>query len=379
MSVILTGSPAWASDREWTAVGAAVKTTSQALAAGTGYPPAVTLSSHSPDRSEVRFGFLGAGGIARSALAPAVRAADGARLQAVAARSLQRAEALEPAASSYDDYQRLIEDPDVDVVYIGLDNAGHLPWTLAALRAGKHVLCEKPLGLTPADLDTMAQTALAAERLLVEAFWYRWHPRTRRLEQLLRQGALGPVQRVRTGFSFSGPTEGDLNEHYRLDPARGGGAIYDVGCYAVSAAHLALGPNLEVLGAAGRRGPTGVDLEATVELAAAGTAGELDELSPTASVHCGIAAEDRQTLMVSGQAARLEFADPVFAALNTPVDLTIITPDRAVRREHFAPVDPYRLMVEAVAGRVRGEDTFLPGLDHSRQVADTTAAWFAAL
>jgi xylose dehydrogenase (NAD/NADP) len=259
-------------------------------------------------------------------------------------------------------------------VYVALDNAGHLPWTLAALEAGKHVLCEKPLGLDPAALETMIAAAARNDRLLVEAFWYRWHPRTRRLEQLLAQGALGPVRSVDAGFSYSGPENGDPEQQYRMNPERGGGAIYDVGCYAISAAHLALGADLTVADATARRGPSGVDLEASARLVTAGTGPP----SADALIHCGISATDRQVVMVTGEAATAEFGRPAFTALNTTAELTITTPDGAVRREQFAPVDAYQLMVEAVAARIRGEESFLPDHEHSRQVAATTAAIFAA-
>ena len=122
----------------------------------------------------VRWGFLGAGGIARTALAPAVAAASGAVLHAVAARDPARAAALGPVRA-YGDYAALLADDDVDAVYVALHNDAHLPWTLAALAAGKHVLCEKPLGLSAAEVDQMA--AAAGDRLVVEASWYRWHPR----------------------------------------------------------------------------------------------------------------------------------------------------------------------------------------------------------
>ena len=319
---------------------------------------------------QIRLGFIGAGGIVRRALAPATHAATGVVLQAAAARDRDRAQALEPAGRSYDDYAALLADPEVDLVYVALDNAGHLPWTLAALEAGKHVLVEKPAGLDPEALETMIAAASDHHRLLVEAFWYRWHPRTRRLEQLIEQGALGPLQQVEAEFSFSGPEDGDLAEHYRLDPARGGGGLYDVGCYAISAAHLALGPDLSVVTASARRGVTGVDLEASAELRTTGSA--------TARIRCGIAAPAREVVRVAGEAARVEFSEPAFLTLHTPVGLSITTPDRAVREEQFAPVDAYRLMIESVAARIRGEESFLPGHEHSRQVARTTAAIFAA-
>jgi predicted dehydrogenase len=318
---------------------------------------------------QVRFGFLGAGWIAHRALAPAVHAADGARLQAVAARDVDRAAGLEPTGHAYTDYRAVLDDPEVDVVYISLSNDLHRPWTLAALEAGKHVLCEKPLGLDAAEVAEMVAAATSAGRLLVEAFWYRWHPRTRRLEHLLRDGALGRVQAVEAEFSFDGGDDPRLVGNFRLDPARGGGALYDVGCYAISAAHLALGPTLAVERATATLGATGVDLAVTAWLAAA------DPAAGRAEVRCGIALPDRQHLRITGDAGTADFATgEAFTNWHQASSLTIATADGAVRSEEFAPVDPYRLMVEAVAARVRGEESFLVGPDHSVAVATTLGA-----
>jgi D-xylose 1-dehydrogenase (NADP+, D-xylono-1,5-lactone-forming) len=314
--------------------------------------------------SEVRLGFIGAGAIAQGALAPAAHAAEGVVVRAAAARDVARAEKLQPE-KAYDDYAALLADDDVDLVYIALDNGGHLPWTLAALEAGKHVLCEKPLALTPADLARMEAAAGFAGRLLVEAFWYRWHPRTRRLDEIVAEGVLGPLTRVDTDFTFAGPAEADPAQQFRYDPARGGGALYDVGCYALSAAHLALGP-LEAISGTARRGPTGVDLE--------GSGLFRSVTGAQASIRCGISGADRQQIAVTGEAARLDFSAPAFTSIFAASSLTIRTGDGSERVEEFAPVDPYKRMIEAVAARVRGEDAFLPGPEHSRQVAASTAA-----
>jgi D-xylose 1-dehydrogenase (NADP+, D-xylono-1,5-lactone-forming) len=327
----------------------------------------------------VRFGFIGAGWIAARALAPAVHAADGAVLQAVASRDADRAAALEPAGRSYGgagSYDALLADPDVDVVYVNLSNEGHRPWSLAALRAGKHVLCEKPLGLDVAEVSGMIEAASRAGRLLVEAFWYRWHPRTRRLEELLAAGGLGPVRDLEADFSFDGGTEARMAGNYRLEPVRGGGALYDVGCYSVSASHTVLGPALSVHDAESRVGPTGVDLSTSAHLRADGG----PHPGATATALCGIAIPPRQVLRVGGEAASAEFVGEhrrdgeAFTSWHTPSSMLITTPDGSVREEQFAPVDPYRLMVEAVATRVRGDEAFLVGPEHSTQVASTLAA-----
>jgi predicted dehydrogenase len=331
--------------------------------------------------STVRFGFLGAGWIAHRALAPAVHAADGARLQAVAARDPARAAELRPSGRSYTDYRAVLDDPEVDVVYISLSNEAHRPWTLAALAAGKHVLCEKPLGLDAAEVSQLLAAARAADRLLVEAFWYRWHPRTRRLEQLLGEGALGPVRQVETEFSFDGGDDPRMAGNFRLDPGRGGGALYDVGCYAISAAHLALGPVLAVeraqarFAGSGAGSGAGVDVAATAWLTAGGA-----EQGGRAVVRCGIAEPDRQQLRVAGDAATVDFSTgEAFTSWHQASALTITIPDGAVRVEQFAPVDPYRLMVEAVAARVNGREAYLVGDGHSLQVAATLDAVRAAV
>jgi xylose dehydrogenase (NAD/NADP) len=315
---------------------------------------------------QVRFGFLGAGGIATRALAPAVHAAPHAKLQAVAARDADRATGLEPEGRVYTDYAALLADPDVEVVYIALNNDVHHTWTVAALEAGKHVLCEKPLGLDDTEVAAMTAAAAAADRLLVEAFMYRWHPRLRRVEQLLALGLLGAVRSVSAEFSFAGPADGDLATAYRLDPNRGGGALYDVGCYTLSASHIALGPRLLVDEVTTTVGVTGVDLALSARLH--------NPAGAVAEITCGIAAPDRQELRIVGEDATLELSKPVYLSWHSPSSLAITSPDGATSVEEFPPVDPYALMVDAVASRVRGEQAFVVGLDHSAHIARSISA-----
>ena len=182
------------------------------------------------------------------------------------------------------------------------------------------------------------------------------------------------MSRVRSVFSFHGPAEADPARHFRYDPARGGGGLYDVGCYALSLAHLVLGGPLGVVEADARWGRSGVDLELAATLTSA-----RQPSGARAEIGCGISAPDNQVIAVAGEAATVSFEPPAFTALDTPVELTITTPDGAVRREGFAPVNPYRLMIEAVAARTRGEDTFVVDLEHSLEIARTTAAIRAAL
>jgi predicted dehydrogenase len=298
----------------------------------------------------VRWGFLGAGWIAARALAPAVHAADGAALVAAAARDTDRARRLGPSGRTYDDYAGLLADPDVEAVYVALSNEAHLPWTLAALEAGKHVLCEKPLGLTAEQVRQMAAAAVRADRLLVEATFSRWHPRTRRAEALLRSGAIGAVREIDAGFTFPTVPAGN----YRWEPDRGGGALYDVGPYALGAAlwaslgspPLSAQPDpVQVLAVTVDRAPTGVDLTCAAALRVG---------SAEAEVRVSIAERPAQWLRVHGEAGTLVLDEPAFTSWLAPS--TLLLDDASGRSAlEFGPVDPYQRMVEHVSRAVRGD------------------------
>lgn len=288
----------------------------------------------------VRWGFLGAGFVASRAMAGAVHAAPGAELHAAAARDPERAAAL-GAARVHRCYTDLVADPDVDAVYISLANDAHLTWTLAALAAGKHVLCEKPLALTAAEVDTMAAAAAAAERLVVEASWYRWHPRTRRAEELLAAAAIGPLRHISAGFTFTGVPDGN----YRLDAAMGGGAAYDVGHYAASAVVWAGdAAGVEWTGAQvsarTRPGVTGVDLRSDVVV-------ELAD-GVRAELVASFADPPRQWLRLRGEAGELDLEPPAFTAWQAPATLAV-GDAASTRREEFPALDAYQLMVTEVS------------------------------
>lgn len=293
-----------------------------------------------------RWGFIGAGHIASTALAPAVHASSECVVQAVAARDLDRARALEPVGRAYDDYAALCADPDVDGVYISLHNTAHLPWIKSALAAGKHVLCEKPLCLDAAQTAEAFAAAEAAGRILVEAFWYRWHPRTRRAESLLAAGDLGEVKVVETALRFGGVQPGNI----RLNPELGGGALYDVGCYAVSGAHWALG-DLELVDAASRFGDTGVDVDTTAQFT--GRTG-------VAHISCSIDAEFNDVIRVQGSTGSMSFegGKAFMARKLDATGLHVVDESGAARDESFPAVDAYRLMADAFGRLVRGENEF---------------------
>jgi xylose dehydrogenase (NAD/NADP) len=268
---------------------------------------------------------LGAAGIADSAVMPAIAASTNGRLAAIASRDKERARELAsrhavPRVS--ESYEALVQDPDVEAVYIPLVNSLHKEWTLRAVAAGKHVLCEKPLGMNAAEAEEMGAVAEKAGVLLMEAFMYRFHPRPMAFVDGLRD----PLH-LHATFGFSFQDRGN----YRMKKELGGGALLDVGCYTVSVARWILGE------------PDGVAAWARME-----------EVDMTAS-------------------ALLQFPDGATAALwasfESPEEqeLTVVTKGGTVRLDgpfSSKEPDPYRLMVESFGESVLdGKPVALPVSD----------------
>ena len=177
---------------------------------------------------------------------------------AVASRSAARAAAYAAEwriARTFASYEAMLADPDVDVIYNSLPNGLHTEWTLKAVQAGKHVLCEKPLALTVADVDAIAAAAQQAGVVVAEAFMYRHHPQTLRVKEMIGQGAVGEMRLLRGAFSYLLTNRQDV----RLLPELGGGSLWDVGCYPISFARFLAGAEpVEVFGWQ-VSGPSGVD------------------------------------------------------------------------------------------------------------------------
>ena len=205
----------------------------------------------------MRLGILSTARINRAVLAGA-RLSDRVEVVAVASRDSARAEAYaheHDIERAHGSYEALLEDPGVEAVYISLPNSLHVPWSVRALEAGKHVLCEKPLDRSPAEVERAFDAADRAGRILMEAFMYRHHPQTRRLAELVGDGAIGELRLVRSSFSF--PLSDETN--VRLRPELDGGSLMDVGCYCVSGTRLLAGEP-ESVSAQQVVGPTGVDV-----------------------------------------------------------------------------------------------------------------------
>ncbi len=214
----------------------------------------------------LRFGILGAAQIAPPALVDPARRTDGVEIVAIAARAPARARAfaekhgIPRAVASYD---ALVEDPDVDAIYVALPNSHHHAWTIRALRAGKHVLCEKPIAANAAEAEEMAAVAHETKRTLLEAFHWRYHPLAERLLEILRGGELGRISHWRARFTVPLLKRADdIRFHYEL----AGGALMDLGCYPVSVLRHLARAEFTVARASAKVGPPKVDAAIEAEL-----------------------------------------------------------------------------------------------------------------
>ena len=192
------------------------------------------------------------------ALIPPLRASRRNQLVAVGSRTQESADKYArewKIPRAIGTYEALLADPEIDVIYNPLPNHLHAEWTIKAVEAGKHVLCEKPLALNVEEVDAIQAAARKHGRIVTEAFMYRHHPQTLKVQELVKSGSLGDLRLIRGSYTYMLSREGDV----RLEPAMGGGSIWDVGCYPISYARSVIGSNpLEVSGWQ-VTGPTGVD------------------------------------------------------------------------------------------------------------------------
>jgi len=302
--------------------------------------------------SHVKWGVLGAGNLVQGHTGNAIHQAIGAELFATGARDVARAEAT-GAKRAYDSYQAVIDDPDVEAVYICLANDAHLPWIQAAIAAGKHVLCEKPMVLTGEQTEAIFAEADAAGILLVEATWSRWHPRMRRIVELATSGALGDITSFTSTFTYQGVEPAN----YRLSAQHGGGALYDIGIYPLHAMYAVLVDvdQVSIDSVERVRHDGGVDLTTRTTLSwGANTA---------ADIVASFIEPASQQLTVRGTEGEVRVLDDLaFGSLDKPAELWV---NGTI--EEFPAVNSYQIMFEDFSARLRGEDRWvLPPRDSIR-------------
>ena len=311
----------------------------------------------------LRWGILGTARINRRVI-PAMRLARRSALLAVASRDLARAEHYAAEWSvprAVAGYQALLDEPSIDAVYIPLPNTDHVPWTLAAIAAGKHVLCEKPLALDPADVDRIAAAAAAAGVVVEEGFMYRHEPMTARVMSLLNEGAIGEVRAVVSGFTFTLEPGANI----RLDARLGGGALWDVGSYPVTYAQLIAGHEPKVAFGTAHWHESGVDDEFTGTL-------RFDPGGITASISAGFRAAYRTWLEVLGSDGSLTVPNPF-----RPGPLETVEIERQGRLTSIeVPGSPEIFVreIEDFEAAVLDGAKQVVGLDESRRTAVTLLA-----
>ncbi len=304
----------------------------------------------------VKWGVMGNATIARKCVIPAIGKSRNGRLHALATRS--PTDAAQVAADHhidhvYDNYEALLTDPQVDVVYIPLPNHLHHPWTIKALEAGKHVLCEKPLACNAKEAKEMAAAAKDTGRLLMEAFMYRFHPRSRRIKQLVVEGAIGTPRLVRSAFCFRmHPSEWSDPPNVRLNPKMGGGALLDVGCYSVSVARWFLGAEPTQVQAQAKYDPGGVDVHmvGTLDFADNGLA----------SFEASFITALQQTYTILGSDGAIELPHNAFVPWENEAVFTVREPDKETGQKHMVSgADEYQLMIEHFADAAMGQTTLM--------------------
>ncbi len=313
------------------------------------------------------WGFVGAGMIAKKALYPAISKSSIGQIYAVASRDADRALTISPTGLIYSDYDQLFADPQVDGVYISLPNKFHLPTAIRAMKAGKHVLCEKPLGMNAQEVQEAIAVSKEMGVLFVEASWNRWHPRTQRIQEIVQSGKLGAITRIRSAFTYDGLDA----ENIRLDPTIGGGILYDLGPYSTVAPLWLLDfPEVSELEVQSIFHKSGVDETTRVNYKLGNTVCETVASCNIPETSWLIVDGDKGSVRMGGMNA---FNSRHFgSALEIEIG-------GVANVEHFEPCDPYQLMADAFAHRAQGGADWVMPLEESLRFAQLFDAALAKM
>jgi len=299
---------------------------------------------------KVSWGVLGAAKIAVEKVIPAMQRGEASRVDAIASRDIvkaRRAAVDLGIAKAYGSYDNLLADPNIEAIYNPLPNELHVPWTIRALEAGKHVLCEKPIALDAAEAGALIEARRRSGKLVAEAFMVRFHPQWRRAREIARSGAIGDVRAIQTFFSYR-LTEAD---NIRNRPP-GGGGLYDIGCYAILTARYMFAAEPTRLVAALDVDPAfGVDRLASALIEFPG--------GRHLTFACATQLSAHQRATIVGEAGRIEIAIPFNAPSDRPTRITIDSGadlfGGGARVEEFSPCDQYTLQGDAFSRAIRGE------------------------
>jgi predicted dehydrogenase len=299
---------------------------------------------------KVSWGVLGAAKISLEKVLPAMQRGEVARVDAIASRDLAKAQAAAKSlgiARAYGSYEELLADPTIEAIYNPLPNELHVPWTIRALEAGKHVLSEKPIALDANEAQALVAARTRTGKLVAEAFMVRHHPQWRRAREIARSGAIGDVRAIQTFFAYR-----LLDADNIRNKPPGGGALYDIGCYAILTARY-------IFGAEPTRVVASLDIDpkfGTDRLTSA-----LIEFpgGRHLTLTCATQIQDFQRVTIVGEAGRVEVAVPFNAPIDRPTHITIDSGVDLVgggaRIEEFPVCDQYTLQGDAFSRAVLGE------------------------
>jgi D-xylose 1-dehydrogenase (NADP+, D-xylono-1,5-lactone-forming) len=297
----------------------------------------------------LRWGVMSTANIGKIAVIPAIQQSALGTVEVLASRDIERARSLAKSLGIQrvvDSYEALLEDSAIEAVYIPLPNALHDEWTVRAAAAGKSVLCEKPLATS---VDGVREQIEACEKhnvSLMEGFMYRFHPQTRRVQDLIASGAIGDVREVRAHLSVNIMRTLNISD-IRYRNSLGGGALLDMGCYTVNIARMIFGAEPErVIGRMHVDPVLGVDTSA---------AGILEFAKGIATISCSFAADGQGAYTIVGTDGTIEVPRGIIPGLGTRVAeglIVVVDPDGKRREEFFEPANQYKNMVDAFAEAV---------------------------
>ncbi len=260
--------------------------------------------------SKVRWGVLSTARIGQNYVIPAMQQGTYSEVTAIASRDKQRAESVAQRfgiARAYGAYEQLLEDPEVDAIYIPLPNEQHVPWSIKTLAAGKHVLCEKPIALTADEAQTLVDAAARYPQLkIMEAFMYRFHPQWQRAKQLVTDGAIGDLRTIQSFFAYSNLDPNNI----RNQADHGGGGLMDIGCYNISFSRF-------IFGAEPTRVCSMVEYDPNFQTDRL-VSGMLDFGDSTATFTCSTQLSPYQRVNIVGTTGRIEIEIPANAPAKRP-------------------------------------------------------------
>ncbi|MCP1169206.1 Gfo/Idh/MocA family protein [Limimaricola litoreus] len=303
----------------------------------------------------IRWGVLGASKFALGAMARAIHSAEGSELAALATSSEDKAapfRAFQPRLRVHADYQALLDDAEIDAVYIPLPNAMHVEWTLKALDAGKHVLCEKPLAMKASEFEAVIAKRDETGLVAAEAYMIVHHPQWIRARELVQGGAIGELRHVEAAFSFNNTEAGNI----RNKPETGGGGLPDIGVYAFGSVRFVTGQEPVAIRHANIRYENGVDVYAQV-------AADFESFEYSGMVSMRLF--PRQEVTFHGDKGVLKLLCPFNPNVFGHAEMTLETEGKQVVHERWPGVDHYKLQVENFTAAIHGADYPCP-LEFSR-------------